>query len=97
MAETRKPPPESDFDTPAPEQVRPLVEVPVPLASRPASVPGTAAELWTPHEIRVLAAAAAVDPRTAAKWLADKPVTSTCAARLMEARRRLGAGDGGRP
>src|SRR3990172_9335803 len=50
---------------------------------------GTASSSWSPHQVRVLAAMAAVDPRTAAKWLAGHPVTSTCDARLSEAKLRL--------
>jgi len=55
----------------------------------PSKSNGTASSSWSPHQVRVLAAMAAVDPRTAAKWLAGHPVTSTCDARLSEAKLRL--------
>ncbi|HHH26912.1 MAG TPA: hypothetical protein ENK57_00975 [Polyangiaceae bacterium] len=47
---------------------------------------------WTPHRVRQLAVLAGVDPRTARRWLARKPVTSTCAARLSDAAHTLEAG-----
>lgn len=43
----------------------------------------------TPHELRILAVAASVDPRTAQRWLYGEEVTSTCAARLLAAYRSL--------
>lgn len=38
----------------------------------------------TPHELRVVAAQAGVDPRTVRRYLAGTSVTSTCAGRIKE-------------
>ena len=47
------------------------------------------APTWSAHELRVLAVNAAVDPRTAKRWLLGNPLSSTCAARLTETWKRL--------
>jgi hypothetical protein len=44
----------------------------------------------SPHELRVLAAEAVVDPRTAQKWWDGGTVSSTCAAVLEKAAAKLG-------
>jgi len=44
----------------------------------------------TPHQIRLLAVRAGVDPRTALKWFRGLAVTSTCAARLEQAAAETG-------
>jgi hypothetical protein len=43
----------------------------------------------SPHQVRVLAVTAGVDPRTAQRWLDGASVTSTVAARLEETCKRL--------
>lgn len=49
----------------------------------------SSAPSWSAHEIRVLAVNAAVDPRTAKRWLHGQPLSSTCAARLAAAWKQL--------
>jgi hypothetical protein len=44
----------------------------------------------SPHEERVIAAAAAVDPRTVRRYFSGKPVRSTCRAHIEGALRSLG-------
>jgi len=51
---------------------------------------------WNAHQLRLLAVHAGVDPRTAKRWLVCDPLSSTCAARLDEAWKRLHA-DGALP
>ncbi len=47
----------------------------------------------TAHEARVIAAAAAVDPRTVARYLAGRKVASTCGTRIAAALREAGFPD----
>lgn len=51
----------------------------------------------TPHQIRLLAVRAGVDPRTALKWFRGLAVTSTCAARLEQAAAEIGVRPKRRP
>jgi hypothetical protein len=50
----------------------------------------TAAPRWTAHQLRVLAATAMVDPRTARRWIEGRAISSTCAARLEAAATEIG-------